>query len=182
MGKAAWRSGGKGRVRLSGKQVELLEQSRAGTLDVSDWDLEELLRGHRRARDGTFRGRPPMIVPRDVHDELARRVKTQVAHDLRYLASEHIEPIYKSIMDAANGGIAPEDVPGLRLQLEAAKDLMDRFVVAKSEKVEVSGTMKHDAVIGSVTVDRTLPEDDEDIVDAEVVDEDDDEFEFEDDD
>lgn len=165
--------GRRSRIRVSGRTAEMLYDARAGVLDCSDWDLEELMRGQRRAKNGRFVGRPPLMVPRGVYEELARRVQSQVAHQLRALAAEHIEPIYKKIMEAHSKGIDPEDVPGLRLQLEAAKDLMDRFIVSKTENIRVSGTMRHEEIIQSVTIDRSLDEESEDIVDAEVLEEED---------
>ncbi len=52
-----------------------------GDDDVRQWDDEELLRGSRRSSKGDFRGRPPAVVPKAVHDEMVRR-KMQEAHDL----------------------------------------------------------------------------------------------------
>lgn len=159
-------------MEVRGRQAELLTASRNGTLDVSDWDLEELLRGYRRSKNGRFSGRPPSIVPREVHQELAKRVRNDVAHALRGIAHKHIEPVFKAILAAQASGIPPEQVPAMRLQLQAAQDLMDRFVVGRQEKIEVSGTMKHEAIIQDVTIDRTFDEDDDaDIVDAEIIDE-----------
>lgn len=164
-------SAGTGRVRIDGRPKELVQLARAGKLDLSDWDIEELLRGYRRAKDGSFRGRPPLVVPREVHDELAKRVKHEVAHELRGIAAEHIKPVYERIVSAGVSGWDAEEIQMMKLQLTAAQDLMDRFVVGKSEKIEIAGTMRHEATIDSVTVDRDLPDDD--IVDAEVVEEED---------
>ena len=52
-----------------------------GSEDLSLWDEEELLRGQRRGKNGTWSGRPPKVVPKAIHDELVRR-KMSKAHDL----------------------------------------------------------------------------------------------------
>ena len=159
-------------VRLAGRQAKYVAQAKNGQLDVSDWDLEELIRGYRRAKDGSFRGRPPQVVPREVHEELAKRVKNDVAHQLLEVVQEHVKPTLEKILEAKY--MAPEDVPGLRLKAQVAQDLLDRFVVGKNETIEIKGNLKHEAVIADVTVNRTLEleeDEDEDIVDAEVVDE-----------
>ena len=49
-------------VRLRGRYAQLL----SGTLSVEDLDDEELAQGRLRSADGTFRGRPPTIVPADL--------------------------------------------------------------------------------------------------------------------
>jgi hypothetical protein len=46
----------------------------SGELKVQDLDDEELARGYPRAEDGTFRGRPPMMIPRVMQDEMTRRL------------------------------------------------------------------------------------------------------------
>jgi hypothetical protein len=155
-------------LRPGDRTAALLKQAREGKLDLSDWDIEELMRGRRRSKNGKFNGRPPSIVPVEIHDELARRVRNDVAHELRGIAAKHIAPILNKIMENP-GGIDPDDVPGMKLQLQAAQDLMDRFVVGRQERVEVSGTMKHEQIITDVTIDRTFDEDD--IEEAVLVDE-----------
>jgi hypothetical protein len=44
-----------------------------GQEDLSAWDDEELTRGQRRDKNGQFRGRPPKLVPKAIHDEMAKR-------------------------------------------------------------------------------------------------------------
>lgn len=156
-------------IRLAGRQAKWVQQARDGELNLEDWDMEELLRGYRRDKGGKFRGRPPQVVPREVHQELAKRVRNNVAHQLLAVVDEHVKPVLLKILQ---GGASPDQVPELKLQAQVAQDLLDRFVVSKQEKLEITGTMKHEEIISSVTVDRSLP--DEDIVDADVVDEDDD--------
>ena len=160
-------------VFLGVGNAELMRQAQAGKLDLSDWDIEELIRGRRRAKNGTFSGAGPRMVPIQIHDELARRVKTDVAHELRGIASKYIGPILKFVLEHP-GGLDPKDVPGLTLQVKAAQDLMDRFVVGRQEKVEVSGTLRHEQIIKDVTIDRTMEIEDGSIEDAVLVDEDED--------
>lgn len=158
-------------IRMRGRQAKLVSELRDGEADLSDWDMEELIRGYRRAKNGTFAGRPPLVVPREVHDELAKRVKSQVAHELRGLVAEKVVPVMRKILE---GEVDPADAPGLRLQMQVAQDLLDRFVVSKSEKIEIAGTMKHENIIESVTIDRSLDDGEDDIVDAEIVEEEED--------
>jgi hypothetical protein len=54
-----------------------------GEEDLSAWDDEELLRGQRRAKNGRFVGRPPLVVPQAVHAERVRRTMSKATELLR---------------------------------------------------------------------------------------------------
>lgn len=140
---------------------------RNGEVDLSDWDIDELLNGRRRARDGTFKGSTPKTIPRELHQELTRRVQEDVRAELTVLVHEKAGPVLRDIL---NGDIDPSDVPGLNLQSKVVQDLLDRLIIGRQERVEVSGSMEHEHFINDVTIDRTL--DEGDIVDADVVDDD----------
>ena len=58
-----------GHIRVGKTNVAILN----GEEDVTLWDDEELIRGQRRAKNGSFVGRPPKVVPTAVHKEFARR-------------------------------------------------------------------------------------------------------------
>lgn len=162
--------------RVGGKQAHMIEEAKNGTLDLSDWDIEELLYGMRRNKNGNFQGRRPAVIPRQIYDELAKRVKMEVGHKLRGVANEHIVPVLEQIM---TGSIDPDDIPALKLKAAVAQDLLDRFVIGKKEEVAISGTMKHEAVIANVTVQRDIPDPDEDdVIDVEAVDEEDEDWTF----
>ncbi len=61
--------------------------------DVSTWDDEELFRGRRRAVDGSFRGREPRVLPREVHLELQRRMLMDGATKLRRMVLPALTPL-----------------------------------------------------------------------------------------
>lgn len=66
-----------GHIRCGGTTIAILN----GTEDLSVWTDEELIRGQRKSRRGTWEGRPPKVVPKAIHDELVRRKMSQ-AYDL----------------------------------------------------------------------------------------------------
>lgn len=51
--------------------------------DLHEWDLEELKRGRRRDKNGGFRGRDPLVIPRIVNDEYRRRLYDAVHTEIR---------------------------------------------------------------------------------------------------
>lgn len=56
--------------RVSGRMAQLL----AGELSVEDLDEEELARGQFRDEHGQFRGRPNKLIPRELQQEMIRRL------------------------------------------------------------------------------------------------------------
>lgn len=50
-----------------------------GDEDLTLWSEEELIRGPRRDKNGSWSGRPPKVVPKAVHDELVRRPTAKAA-------------------------------------------------------------------------------------------------------
>lgn len=83
------------------------------------------------------------------------------------------ESVVPVLRDAMRGNLDPETA---QVQLRAAQWLYERVFGPDPIKVEVSGGLKHEQIIDSVTVNRGAL-DDGTIVDAEVIDDED--FEFE---
>lgn len=134
-----------------------MERLMAAGNDLADWDMEELLRGKRRDKNGNFGGRPTKMIPREVHDELARRVKSQVAHELRGWVMEHTIPIMDraaKLHEIQDPEKFTREKQALDLQLKAVHDMLDRLVVSKSETLEISGTLKHELIVEEVTLRR----------------------------
>lgn len=58
------------KIAISGRMEKLL----AGVITVEDLDDMELARGQCRDTAGGFTGRPPRIIPREMHQEMLRRL------------------------------------------------------------------------------------------------------------
>ena len=162
-------------VRMQGRQVELLHRIERGEEDLSEWDLEELMRGYRRASDGSFRGRPPVAVPQALHEELARRVKSKA--EATFLAK--VEEVQKAWLAIAKGDFDEDEVAKMSVMLKAQIAWIRRALGDEPTRLEISGSMRHEQVFNSVIVNRAEMLEDPEIIDAEIVD---DEFEFDDDD
>jgi hypothetical protein len=65
------------KTKADGRGQALVSRTTAaiinGEIDLSVWDDEELLRGQRRNKNGTWTGRPPVLVPAALHRELTNR-------------------------------------------------------------------------------------------------------------
>lgn len=114
-------------------EMDVYDEDRAvaeGILNLDDWDDEELIRGYRRNRNGKF-GAPPRYIPREIEQEMFRRIVHRGERKFRkaYLAS--IEGLIQLAHSASSE----------KVRLEAQKELMNR-TVGKIPDVVIAGTAK----------------------------------------
>lgn len=160
-------STGRTYVRVAGSVAALI----CGEDDVEKWDDEELLRGRRRAKDGTFRGGEPVLIPAQVYEEFKRRQLERVEQAFM----ENVAAAAQNLADMA----ADKNLDAA-IRLRAQKMLLDRVLGRPTESVEVRGHLKHEQVIEQVTINRDeLAATTDDIVDAEVVEDDGFDFDWE---
>ena len=126
-----------------------------GEVDVSEWDNEELIRGRRRGRDGTFRGRAPSIIPRELFDELRRRTMTEVHEEVRRAAL----PAAALLGQMVRGEVEPDPT-----QLRAVQEVLDRFIGKAPQHVEIDVAVKpwEEALAGGVVRDIEMQPGDDD--------------------
>lgn len=163
---------GRAYVRVSETTADLI----AGEVDLSEWDDDELFRGHTRAKDGTWKGRPPSVVPIAVYQEFVRRQLQRAEQGFANNLTNAVNSLVRISEDP--------DVPA-NVRLKALEMIFDRVLGKPKERVEISPMIadpEWKQNIDRVTVDRAAlaPPEDGDVVDAEVVD-DDDELIFDDD-
>ena len=100
-----------------------------GEMDLSAWSEEELIRGQRRSRRGTWEGRPPKLVPKAIHDELVRR-KMGEAFDLM---RDNVVKATEVLIEIAED---KEVDPAVRLR--AVGMIHDRVLGKSKERVELA--------------------------------------------
>ncbi|GGI09785.1 hypothetical protein [Egicoccus halophilus] len=148
-------SGGK-RIHVGGVNAAILK----GEEDVGEWDEEELWRGRRRDTAGTFRGRPPTVVPFEVHQELNRRK-----------LDEALEVCRSSVVDAVKlwQELVADHEADMKYRLEAARQIADRVLGKPVDRTQVEVSLRPEpwreaievAVVGSMAdVIDVEPEDD----------------------
>lgn len=113
-------------VRVTGRYAEFL----AGKITVEDLDDDELAQGRLKASDGTFRGRPPSVIPQEMvaamRREWLKRANARLAEAL-------LEKGIGTYVELAGN----EEVdPGVRLR--AADRIVERMMGKVPDKVEVA--------------------------------------------
>ena len=122
------KAGKRPRVRMARHLVEAMDRG-----DLSDWDDEELRRGQKRDKNGHFRGRPPKIVPKILHDELTRRTLKEA----QQLMQDNLVAAVKVLKDIA----LDDDVPPVD-RVRAIDMMMTRIMGKPPERVEISASVK----------------------------------------
>lgn len=134
-----------------------------GEVDLEDWDDEEIKRGRRRNKHGTFNGRPPSVIPRQVYDELRRRT----AQDFEEMVRQELLPVTEVIIEMAKG-----ERPADPTQLKAAQEIVNRYAGKPPENINLSGTVTQKPWERAIEagIVRDADSDDGEVIDAEVVD------------
>lgn len=118
-------------VRIGQMNTRIL----TGQEDLSTWEDEELKRGQRRDKNGRFQGKPPLVVPKALHDELIRRTMSR-SH---MILVEAVEDAATAVVEIMNGFYTEgEDDPKAKDRLKAAEMIMNRVLGKEPIKVEIA--------------------------------------------
>jgi hypothetical protein len=142
-------------LTVNPRTADILE----GIEDLTSWDDEELLRGQRRNSKGIFCGRPPKVVPQEVHAERVRRTMSRAFNLLKESSYDAV----KLLRNVVNDERAP--VP---YRIEAARLILDR-VVPKSLNLAVTTEPKWLAAIRG-GLELTPGHSDDDVIDVDGMD------------
>lgn len=145
-----------------------------GEDDLSEWTDEELQRGKRKV-NGQFHGPDPKVLPRAIVDELNRRTFQQATSIVR-----------DDVEDAVRlwGDIVRDPEADLALRLEASKEIANRILGKPTERTQVQLSVdrapwERAIMAGLVGTDAEARELDADVVEAEVVEDDDESIRWE---
>jgi hypothetical protein len=100
-----------------------------GEEDVADWTDEELRRGRKMDKNGAFRGRDPVMIPKAVTDELTRRLLSQAQAIMRDNLVAAVEILTE---------IATDPSVEARDKLKAISMIVDRVMGKEPTKVELT--------------------------------------------
>jgi hypothetical protein len=109
-----------------------------GKDDLSEWDEEELRRGRKRDKDGGWRGRDPVIVPKAIHDELVKRTLNKANKMLIDNLENAVVVLTELVMDPK---VDAKD------RVKAIDMIMNRAMGREPQKLEVKGEAKWQAAI-----------------------------------
>lgn len=117
---------------------------------LEEWDEEELARGRPRAADGTFRGKPPPYITREVYEEAISRFNTHLKDKMRAETPGAMKRITELLMDDERDERGKPVVPA-SVQLQAAMWLVEHAVGKPTTHAEVDISVKLQAVLAAAT-------------------------------
>lgn len=111
---------------LQGRYAALLR----GELSVEDLDDEEVSRGQLRASDGTFRGRPPRVVPQDLVAAMRKEWLARAEAKLREALHDHGIGVFVEL--ASNEMVDPA------VRLRAADMIVQRTMGKVPDRIQIA--------------------------------------------
>lgn len=152
---------------------------------IEQWDEEELAKGRPRASDGSFRGKTPQWLTREMHEQAMDRFKQLIGDRMRGEAVNAIG-VVANLLNSTEVDDRGKPVVPASTQLQAAQWLVEHVIGKPKQRTETDISVKLQgvlatAMIGGAGMDappmplgaQALPSWSQ-VIDAEVVDDDDD--------
>lgn len=125
---------------------------------LDEWDEDELARGMPKGKDGTFKGKVPEWLPREVHEYAIDRFKDLVRGKMRVNANKAID-ILEAILDNEAIDEKGKPVVPASTKLDAAKFLIEHVVGKPKQEIQADISVRLQAVLAAATqVGPGLPE------------------------
>lgn len=117
---------------------------------LEEWDEEELARGRPRAADGTFRGKSPSWITREMHETAMNRFKQIVEGRMR---EETVTALGVVNMILTSDDIDDKGRPlvGASTKLDAAKFLIEHIVGKPTQRLETDISVKLQGLLAMAT-------------------------------
>lgn len=123
-----------------GPELELLYKP------IEEWDREELARGRPRASDGTFGGRPPTWVSRELYEQALDRFKDVIRHDIHTEAEGALD-IVNMLIHSTELDEKGKPIVSASVKADLAKWLVEHIVGKPTQRVETDISVKLQAVL-----------------------------------
>lgn len=137
----------------AGESLELLHKP------IEEWDDEELARGRPRAADGTFKGRSPSWISREVHENAVERFRQIVRDGMNARTVKALELLSTLMEDDSVDDKGKPNVPP-STKAEIARWLVEHVLGKPTQRTESDISVRLQGVLASATVmpgSSTLP-------------------------
>lgn len=128
-------------IRLRGRYAEFLN----GLITVDDLDDEELAQGRLKSSDGTFRGRPPAVIPAEMVAAMRREWLSRAEAKLR-----------DALMEVGLGGmieIAKDKSIDPSVRLRAQQMIIERTMGKVPDKIHIAAEDPVESLFRSILND-----------------------------
>lgn len=132
-------------VRVHGRYARMmLNPDDPDFIGVEDLDTEELARGQLKNKNGTFAGRPPKFLPRQIVDAMRKEHYARI----NAILEESLSDMVKNMRDIAND---PEQDGSTRLK--AAIYVFERFMGKTPDKINIMQQSTVDDIVDDIMFD-----------------------------
>jgi hypothetical protein len=118
---------------------------------IEEWDDEELARGRPRSSDGSFRGKAPNWITREMHEEIMSRFRGIVESKMREETVTALGVIHTILQDGTTDDKGKPLVPA-STKMDAAKFLIEHVVGKPTQRQEVDISVRLQALLATATV------------------------------
>lgn len=128
-------------LRVTGRYAQFLN----GLITVEDLDDEELAQGRLKASDGSFRGRPPTVIPAEMVQAMRREWMSRAQAKLR-----------EALMEVGLGGmieIAKDKTVDPSVRLRAQMAIIERVMGKVPDKIEIAAEDPVEALFNRILND-----------------------------
>lgn len=159
-GRPPERQGGRPIESMSAKQLRARARRRKQISDedlkklykpVEEWDAEELARGRPRAKDGTFKGKPPAFIDRALHETIVRQFEQVVRGEMNKHTVKALTVLEKILDDDDIDEKGRPIVPA-GTKLDAAKFLVEHILGKPKQRVETDISVKLQGILATAMV------------------------------
>ena len=143
------------RIRRRSKREESASEQELAYLypqkPLEDWDLEELAKGRPRNKHGTFTGRKPSWITREIHEKAMERYALLVKDNMNSITVKAL----KFMSDAIeNEDVDEKGKPlvGANVKADLSKFLIEHVVGKPVARIEQDVSVKLQSILGTVMV------------------------------
>jgi hypothetical protein len=133
------------KARLRDKAVQELYKP------LEEWDEDEMAHGRPKAADGTFRGRDPKWITRQVHEEAIRRFKDLSQAELRAIVPEALKQL-RTIVTCDDTDEDGKRLVPMSTKLDAIKFTVEHLLGKPTARVEMDISARLQAMLGVALV------------------------------
>lgn len=162
-------------------KVSAIETAALMRKPLGDWDLEELARGYPKDKNGNFSGSKPKWIDAAMHEQIVDQFKELVRTDMKSLTVKALD-VLEDVLENDEVDERGRPVTPVNTKVDVAKFLLEHLIGKPTQPIQNDISIKLQGILGAVLVQpaeaggyvpssshRVL----EDIVDADLVDEED---------
>lgn len=135
------------KMKIAQDEIQLLYEGRG----IDTWDAEELARGRPRASDGTFKGKAPAFIDRNLHEQIVKRFEEIVRQEMNAYTVDALRVVGK-ILDNEEVDDKNKPLVAAGTKLDAAKFLIEHVIGKPKQRMETDISVKLQAILGHAMV------------------------------